>query len=70
MPIFRGSTSRGAHVRALAEALQVLIEDLPDVPTEKRVALRNHLASLKRAYRADFPSDTSDAWAAEPEAEL
>ena len=58
MPIFRGSTSRGAHVRALADALLTLIEDLPDVPSERRVRLRTHLAALKRAYVADFPTDT------------
>jgi len=27
-----------------------MIEDLPQVPTPKRVALRNHLAALLRAY--------------------
>jgi len=58
VPIIRGSTSRGAHVRALAEALQTLIEDLPDVPSERRVRLRTHLAALKRAYIAEFPTTT------------
>ena len=50
MPIIRGSTSRGAHVRALAATLITMIEDLPEVPTARRVALRNHLAALLRAY--------------------
>jgi len=27
-----------------------MIEDLPEVPTARRVALRNHLAALLRAY--------------------
>jgi len=50
MPIIRGGTSRGAHVRALQEALEVLIDDIPDVPSEKRVRLRTCLAALRRAY--------------------
>jgi len=50
MPIFRGSTSRGAHVRALALMLITMIEDLPALPTPRRVALRNTLAALLRAY--------------------
>jgi len=50
VPIIRGSTSRGAHVRALADALQDLIDFLPDVPSERRVRLRTHLAMLKRTY--------------------
>jgi len=58
VPIIRGSTSRGAHVRALAEALQAMIDFLPDVPSERRVRLRNALAALRRAYVAEFPTDT------------
>jgi len=58
VPIIRGSTSRGAHVRALAEALVALIDYLPDVPSEQRVRLRNHLAALRRAYVAEFPTET------------
>jgi len=50
VPIFRGSTSRGTHVRAIAYALITMIEDLPELPTPRRVALRNHLAALLRAY--------------------
>jgi len=50
VPIFKGSTSRGAHVAALAAALQDLIDFLPDAPSERRVRLRTHLAALKRAY--------------------
>jgi len=30
--------------------LITMIEDLPEVPTPRRVALRNHLAALLRAY--------------------
>jgi len=50
MPIFRGGTSRGAHVRALHSALLDLIDFLPDLPSERRVRLRVHLAALVRAY--------------------
>ena len=50
MPIIRGSTSRGAHVRALLECLQCLINDIPDVPSERRVQLRTLTAMLIRAY--------------------
>jgi len=49
VPIFRGSTSRGAHVRAIAETLVAMI-DFIDMPSPRRVALRNTLAALKRAY--------------------
>jgi len=50
MPIIRGGTSRGAHVRALAEALMAMIDFLPDVPSERRVRLRNLLSALRRAH--------------------
>jgi len=50
VPVIRGSTSRGAHVRALALALATIIDFLPDTPSPRRVALRNCLAALKRAY--------------------
>ena len=63
MPIIRGSTSRGAHVRALAAALAALIDFMPDVPSEQRVRLRNHLAALRRAYVAEFPTETDLAQA-------
>jgi len=54
VPVNRGNTSRGVHVRALADALLVLIENLPDVPSEKRVRLRTHLAALRRAYPSEL----------------
>jgi len=63
VPIIRGDTSRGAHVRALAECLTALIDFLPDVPSEQRVRLRNHLAALRRAYVAEFPTETDLAQA-------
>lgn len=48
--IIRGSTSRGAHVRAIWYAL-VTLEDLLEAgPTYKRVALRDHRMALERAY--------------------
>jgi len=54
MPIIRGSTSRGAHVRALYEALTCLIDELPEVPTERRVRLRTVRAALVRAYPGEL----------------
>ena len=54
MPIIRGSTSRGAHVRAIWELLSSLIDDLPDVPTERRVRLRTCRAALARAYPGEL----------------
>lgn len=50
MPIIRGETSRGLHVRALLEAMLFMLEQLPDAPSYRRVALRNHMAALLRAY--------------------
>jgi len=50
VPIIRGSTSRGAHVRALVDAIMYMLEALPEGPSHRRVALRNHLAALLRAY--------------------
>lgn len=50
MPIIRGSTSRGAHVRALVDTMLYLLEALPEGPSYRRVALRNHMAALLRAY--------------------
>ena len=50
MPIIRGETSRGLHVRALLEAMLFMLEALPDAPSYRRVALRNHMAALLRAY--------------------
>jgi len=54
-------TSPGAHVRALWEALTALIDDLPDVPSEKRVRLRTHRAMLERAHPAVFTTATDIA---------
>lgn len=58
MPRFNGSvnlrqrTSLGPlHMaEAIADILITMIESLPEAPTRKRVALRNHLAALMRAY--------------------
>jgi len=51
MPIIRGDTSRGVHVRALAQAFMALIDALPpDFPSERRVRLRTYLALLRRTY--------------------
>jgi len=66
VPIIRGDTSRGVHVRALAQALMALIDDLsPDFPSERRVRLRTHLALLRRTY-PELQGDTDIAqWLAE-----
>lgn len=48
--LIRGSTSRGAHIRALHGALLALEDLLESGPTYKRVALRNHRSALERAY--------------------
>jgi len=56
MPRFTGlskrsmGTSPGAHVRALAEMLHAMIDNLHEIPSERRVRLRTHLAMLIRAY--------------------
>lgn len=47
--VIRTSTSRGAHIRALHAALSALA-DVYDGPSHKRVAIRDHLAALERAY--------------------
>jgi len=59
MPIIRGSTSRGAHIRALYEALTCLIDELPEVPTERRVRLRTVRAALARAYPGELTLNES-----------
>jgi len=65
VPIFRGGPSRGSHVRALAEALMCLIDFMPEVPSARRVALRNTLAALRRAY-PELREDTGlSQWLAE-----
>ena len=45
-----GSTSRGAHIKALWTVLSDLIDFLPDAPSERRVRLRTCRAALERAY--------------------
>jgi len=54
MPIIRGSTSRGAHVRALWEALTCLIDEIPNIPSEQRVKLRTQRAVLERIYPGEL----------------
>jgi len=63
VPIIRGSTSRGAHVRAIAQALATMI-DFIEMPSPRRVALRNTLAALKRAY-PELQSEVELAWESE-----
>jgi len=69
VPIIRGSTSRGAHVRALHLALWAILDLIPDDPiwAMKRVAVRNTIALLRRAYPQDL--DVNDVeleqWLAE-----
>lgn len=48
--IVRRDTSLGVHVRALHIALWAILDALPDWPSDKRVAVRNHIAALRRAY--------------------
>lgn len=52
--------SRGSHVRALYEAIAVVIDFLPEVPSERRVRLRNELAALRRAYPRELSLTDSD----------
>jgi len=62
MPIIRGETSRGLHVRATLQALLTLLEALPDHPSPKRVALRNTMSALLRAYpELDGATDLAQA---------
>jgi len=63
MPIIRGSTSRGAHVRALWEALTALLDDLPELPNATRVRLRAQRALLEKAYPGELGVDISLAQA-------
>jgi len=58
VPIIRGSTSRGAHVRALWEALSAMIDHLPECPTERRVRLRTCRAALERAYPGELVTES------------
>jgi len=63
VPIIRGSTSRGAHVRAIWEAITACIDHLPDVPSEQRVRWRASRAALERAYPGELSVETSLAQA-------
>lgn len=58
MPLFKGpinpkqKTSLGLllHAEALANLMVTMLEALPDAPLPRRIAIRNHLAALMRAY--------------------
>ena len=50
MPIIRGETSRGLHIRALLEAMLFMLEALLMRLRTTEIALRNHMAALLRAY--------------------
>jgi len=63
MPIFRGGTSRGAHVRAIWELQTLIIEGLGDAPSETRVRLRTSRAALERAYPGELMTETDIAQA-------
>jgi len=63
VPIIRGSTSRGAHVRAIWDALTAIIDYLPDVPSEQRVRWRTTRAALERAYPGELSVETALAQA-------
>jgi len=45
--------------KAVISVLVTLIEELPELPSETRVELRNALAALRRAYR--LPAVASEA---------
>lgn len=57
--IFRGNTSRGVHIRAIAELLANAIADC-EGPSPRRVALRDHLGALARAYPKELAFSESD----------
>jgi len=62
--IIRTGTSRGAHIRALYSALSELEQLLPEYPSHRRVALRDHRAALQRAYpQLLLPNETELAQA-------
>lgn len=67
MPIFRGGTSRGSHVRAIWHVLTCLIDDIPEVPSDKRVRLRTLRAMLERAYAGELSDEVPVAQALEEE---
>lgn len=58
--VIRGSTSRGAHVRALHAGLLALEDLLESHPTHKRIALRDHRMALERAYPSLLTVTDSD----------
>jgi len=62
-PSKRVDTSQGVHIRALWAALSALIEDIPDVPSEKRVRLRALRATLERTYPTVFATESDLAQA-------
>lgn len=49
-PIVRRDTSLGVHVRTLWCIYTDMIDFLPDVPSERRVQMRERRAALERAY--------------------
>jgi len=58
VPVIKGSTSRGAHVRAIWELLTCFIDDTPELlPSERRVRLRTLRAALERSYKAELSPD-------------
>lgn len=52
--------SRGSHIRALATAIEDMIEFLPEYPSERRIRLRDELAALRRAHPRDLALTESD----------
>jgi len=70
-PLIRRDTSLGVHVRALHMALWAILDALPDWPSDKRVALRNHIAALRRAYPAELEANDVELeqWLAEEDGE-
>jgi len=58
VPVIRGSTSRGAYVRALWEALSAMIDHLGEIPSDQRVRLRTVRAALERAYPGELLTET------------
>ena len=48
--LIRRDASLGVHIRAIWCCLTDIIDFMPDVPLDRRVALRNRRAALERAY--------------------
>lgn len=68
---FRTGASLGSHIRALHEALSTMIDHLTDVPSERRVRLRNVRAALERAYPRELKVSEIDlAWENDDETTL